>query len=251
MIKPQQNEVSLIAKTKSLLFETQNWVFRMLLRVEFLQKNKTQFEFVGNGYSGYWFPVNLLNSNGTIWGVGLGTDSSFEQILAQNGFLFYGFEPEASCYAISKEQFSKSSATIEQYGLWDKSGEFHYYGENISIVNIFNSEEQSREKIKIRSLWDVAEEKALISNPAPRILKLNIEGAEREILSRFSREPLSFEVIIFQAEFLFHLGFKRIIRKIQAYRELRNILSGLNQLGWKIRNLSRHQITLVNLNICE
>lgn len=235
-----------IKKVKSKIFEMQNSIFRVLLKIEFVQHGKKEFVFLGNSYSGYWFPTNMLDKKGTVWGVGLGRDSSFEKDLLQRGYKFFGFEPEMDCYMISRGQFDESLATIENYGLWDKSGEFHYTGENISIVNIFGLEEQSSEKLVIRSLWDVAEEKDLESNQEPRILKLNIEGAEREILMKLLREPLDFELIIFQAEFLFHIGFKKAIRKFNAYQELRTILKGMQFLGWEIANLSRHQITLIS-----
>ncbi len=234
-----------IKKVKSTIFEVQNLIFRFLLKVEFLQQNKREFVFLGNNYSGYWFPKKMLDQKGTIWGVGLGRDSSFEKALVQRGYKFFGFEPEMNCFMISQSQFKENLATIENYGLWDKSGEFHYTGENISIVNIFDLKEQSSEKLVIRSLWDVAKEKDLNSNLAPRILKLNIEGAEREILKRLIIEPLEFEVIIFQAEFLFHIGFKRLKKKIKAYRELREILEGFQSLNLMIADLSRHQITLI------
>ena len=248
----QQRETSLIIKLKSMLFEFQNSLFRFCIKLEFLREDKKEkYEFLGNSYSGYWFPTTLIDSRGTIWGVGLGRDSSFERILSQRGFEFFGFEPEVNCYMISKKQFEDTPAVLENYGLWDKSGEFHYTGENISIVNIFDLQDKSSEKLVIRSLWDVAEEKLLASHPTPRILKLNIEGAEREILLRFLKEPLDFEVIIFQAEFLFHIGFKKILRKIKAYQELRTVLGGLNLLGWEIRNLSRHQITLIKSKVSQ
>jgi FkbM family methyltransferase len=235
-----------INKVKSTIFELQNSIFRFLLKIEFLQQKNKEFVFLGNNYSGYWFPKKILDEKGTIWGVGLGRDSSFEKALVQRGYKFFGFEPELNCFMISQSQFKENLATIENYGLWDKSGEFHYTGENISIVNIFGIEEQSSEKLVIRSLWDVAKEKDLKSNLAPRILKLNIEGAEREILMNLLNEPLDFEVIIFQAEFLFHIGFKKVSRKLNAYKELRSILKGMQFLGWEVADISRHQITLVS-----
>ena len=79
----------------------------------------------------------------------------------------------------------------------------------------------------------------------PRILKLNIEGAEREILLKFIEEPLDFDVIIFQAQFLFHLGFKRVGKKVLAYKELLRILRTFKIESWKIAHFSRHQITLI------
>jgi len=230
---------------KSRAFEMQNSIFRRLLKCEFVKENKTKFTFLGNGYSGYWFPTNLLERRGTIWGVGLGRDSSFEKELLDRGYSFFGFEPELECYEISRKQFEGTEAVLENYGLWDKSGEFNYTGENISIVNIFDLEEESKEKLVIRSLWEIAEEKSLSKNNRPRVLKLNIEGAEREILLRFLKEPLDFDAIIFQAEFLFHIGFKKILRKIKAWNELRTILRHLDTRNWEISNFTRHQITLM------
>jgi len=203
-------------------------------------------KFLGNEYSGYRFPESLLEAKGSIWGVGLGYDSSFEYELTRLGYDFCGFEPEPNCYDTSVKQFEGTQAKIENYGLWDKSGSFEFTGENISIVNIFNLKERSHTKLDIRSLWSVAMEKKLINNHHPRVLKLNIEGAEREILLKFLEEPLEFDVIIFQAEFLFHVGFIRFLYKRKAYKDLVRILKGFQEMGWSIIDFSRHQITLLN-----
>jgi len=236
---------AIIKSCKSKLFEFQNQFFRKMLTSEFLENKNKELVYLGNSYSGYWIPKNLVDESGTIWGVGLGRDSSFEFQLLQKGYDFIGFEPEKDCFHQSLKQFKGTSAVIENYGLWDKSGSFAYTGENISIVNIFDLPVASKELLGIRSLWSVADEKGLKNIKKPRILKLNIEGAEREILKRLIIEPLEFEVIIFQAEFLFHLGFKRLKKKINAYRELREILTGFQNLNWNIADLQRHQITLV------
>jgi FkbM family methyltransferase len=227
------------------MFEAQNSVFRFLVKNRSKIKTPVEMVFLGNSYSGYWFPHFLLGSKGTIWGVGLGHDSSFEYELVSRGYDFFGFEPESNCFESSTRQFQNTNATLANYGLWDKSGHFHYSGRNVSIVNIFQLEKLSRDTLEIRSLWEVAEEKKIDDSEYPRILKLNIEGAEREILKKFIVEPLEFEVIIFQAEFLFHVGFKRIFKKIRAYRELSEVLSGFHQMQWEIVHLTRHQITLI------
>jgi len=237
----------ILRKFKIVLFELQNSIFRKAIAAQFLSNSKSEMLFLGNQYSGYWFPQKLVNSAGTIWGVGLGHDSSFELALVEHAFEFVGFEPERSCYIDSVNQFDGTTARIENYGLWDKPGTFSYTGKNISIVDIFKLGDYSKEKLEIRSLWDVASEKNLISTPQPRVLKMNIEGAEKEILKKFTTEPLPFDVIIFQAEFLFHIGFKRFREKWAAYKDLREILIGMRELGWIPIDISRHQITLLNL----
>ena len=245
MIDPFLHFNKVVIATKTSLVEIQNNIYRKILAREFLSVNQLEHRFIGNNYSGYHFPKALIESKGTIWGVGLGRDSSFEFDMIRQGYTFFGFEPETDCYQVSQNQFSGTEATLENYGLWDRTGSYSYTGENISIVNIFGLTQESEEKLDIRSLWDIALEKNLENNLKPRILKLNIEGAEREILLRFINDPLDFEVIIFQAEFLFHLGFKRIREKQKAYRELQLTLRNFLKIDWEICHLSRNQITLV------
>lgn len=237
-----------IREAKSTIFEIQNSIIRYLVKRQFPIKTEIEMEFLGNNYSGYWFPKFLTTQKGTIWGVGLGNDSTFELELLQRGYCFYGFEPEDKCYEASVKQFMNTSAVIEKYGLWDKTGKFKYTGENISIVNIFDLNENSEQELDIRSLWEVIEEKELDKCPQPRVLKMNIEGAEREILLKFIYQPLAFDVVIFQAEFLYHLGFIKIRRKVRAFRELTKILSGLSKLGLEVVDFSRHQITVMKVS---
>ena len=121
---------------------------------------------------------------------------------------------------------------------------YKYTGENISIVNIFKRQDFSDDYLEIRSLWKVAQDKELQNMPQPRILKMNIEGAEREILLRFIEEPIMFDVLIFQAEFLFHKSFFDFLGKIKAATELRLILKKLKEENWELIGFTRHQITL-------
>lgn len=227
---------------KQELFEYQNRFLQFLIYNK--AKSQQEFVFLGNAYSGYWFPSNLLESNGTIWGVGLGRDSSFELELVKRGYNLIGFEPEAECYEISLSQFNETNAVIENFGLWDKTGKYKYTGNNISIVNIFKYKDFSENHLEIRSLWEVATEKKLDLMSQPKILKMNIEGAEREILMRLIKEPLAFDVLIFQAEFVFHRSFFDIFNKIKAAVELKGILRHLERQGWKLIGFSRHQLTL-------
>jgi len=230
---------------KKLLFETQNALIRNYIKLKFLDKYEWQLERIGNEYSGYWYPANLLALNGTIWGVGLGLDSSFEKELLNRGYTVLGFEPEIRCYEVSCKQLKNPKSKIFNFGLWDKKGLFKYTGDNISIVDIFNKGEYRDSFLDIRSLWDVAQELSLELNERPRVLRMNIEGAEREILLRFIEEPLPFDVIIFQAEFLFHLSFKSIRNRIRAIKELERVLTEIRKSGWKLVGLNRNQITLV------
>lgn len=232
-------------KIKIWLFEFQNAGIRFLIQRKFLAKSEWEFERIGNEYSGYWFPTKYLDSKGTIWGIGLGLDSSFEVEMLRKGYKVLGFEPEKRCYEVSRQQLSSQNSTIFNFGLWDRNGQFKYTGDNISIVDIFNKGDYRDSYLDIRSLWEVAEELNLSSEKFPRVLRMNIEGAEREILLKLIDEPLSFDVIIFQAEFLFHLPFKSFRSRVKAINELKRILSEGEKNGWKMVAINRNQITLV------
>jgi FkbM family methyltransferase len=235
----------ILNKLKSQVYEFQNEIFRKVLKLAFARKSKFEMIRIGNDYSGYWFPKELLPLKGTIWGVGLGHDSTFEKEMSEMDWNILGFEPEYKCFQSSRAQLKSNNVMLYQFGLWDKKGSFKYSGDNISIVDIFQKRDFHPTKLEIRSLWEVSQELRLTEQIPPRVLRMNIEGAEREILRRMTSEILEFEIIIFQAEFLFHLPFKFQAQKIMALFELISVIRMLEKLGWDSIDLKRHQITLI------
>jgi FkbM family methyltransferase len=230
---------------KGFIFSLQNRFLINFATTNLTTKHLNQMKFLGNNYSGYWFPDNLINSRGTIWGVGLGFDSSFETYLEAKGFKVYGFEPELGAYAQATKEFEGTKSELFPWGLWDRAGKFESFGTSISIVNIFDNQRGNQDSLEIRNIHEAAEELELTNQSAPRVLKLNIEGAEREILLGLTVKPLNFEVIIFQAEFLFHLSFFKLRKKIIAARDLRRIIRGLKLNGYDLVDIHRHQLTFV------
>jgi hypothetical protein len=232
-------------KLKTTVFEFQNELFRKVLKLAFAHKKKYEMVRIGNDYSGYWFPYEILPLKGTIWGVGLGHDSTFEKDMSEKGWDILGFEPEYKCFQSSLAQLKSTNVVLYPFGLWDKKGQFGYTGDNISIVDVFQKGDFHPTKLDIRSLWDVSKDLNLSNQKQPRVLRMNIEGAEKEILRRMTLEILEFELIIFQAEFLFHLPFKFQMQRLKALVELLSILRVLGKLGWNSMDVKRHQITLV------
>jgi len=108
--------ISDLNRIKGLLYILVNNFMRFIIQLKF-HSNKLEFTYVGNSYSGYWFPEPLLNLRGTIYGIGLGLDSSFEQELVKRGYKFFGFEPENNSYFQSKRQFSDSKTEIYNFGI--------------------------------------------------------------------------------------------------------------------------------------
>ena len=76
---------------------------------------------------------------------------------------------------------------------------------------------------------------------------MNIEGAEKEILQKLISHPLPFEVIIFQAEFLFHLRVLKFCKRYQACINFWKILSDFEDLGWRVIDIHKNQITILQL----
>lgn len=229
---------------KGKIFRLQNDFLVFLATVSLFPKKHTLMSFVGNDYSGYWFPNEMINSVGTIWGVGLGMDSSFEHELGKQGYMVIGFEPDKTCFDAAKKEFSDIRSEIYPSGLWDKDGSFQSFGSSISLVNIFDNQESNKDLLSIRDIQAVARSLILENQKAPRVLKMNIEGAELEILKSLVQRPLNFEVIMFQAEFLLHLGFFKIIKKARACIELRAILKGLRGHGYELIHNYRNQFTM-------
>ena len=213
--------------------------------------NKLQFKYIGNSYSGYWFPEHLLNSRGTIYGIGLGLDSSFEQELVKKGYKFFGFEPEKESYLKSKQQFSDSKTEIYNFGIGTSDSYLYSRGSNYSIAKTYGHLPINKLLFQIRSLWSVCESLKLLESNEPRVLKMNIEGAEKEILEKFITNPLPFQIVMFQAEFLFHLRFYQFYRRSYEFNNLWNILKNFEKIGYKTVNISKNQITLYQLEKYE
>ena len=214
-----------------------------------ISKFDSPMKFLGNSYSGYWFPEKLIESEGTIWGVGLGMDSSFELELGERGWKVIGFEPDIICFQQAEEELRDINSQLFPYGLWDKNGVFESFGESISLVNIFENFSGNKDSLQIYNIHEIADSLQLDKQKYPRVLKMNIEGAEREVLHAMIENPLSFEIVLFQAEFLLHLGFFKIVKKIRATRELRTIIKGLISNNYKLIHSFRNQFTLISTQI--
>ena len=230
---------------KNSLFKFQNGILIKFATRNLASNSPIEMLFLGNNYSGYWFPEKLVHSRGTIWGVGLGFDSSFERELEARGFQILGFEPDQKSYSHAIKEFEGTNAKIFPWGLWDKDGTFESFGSSISIVNIFDSRDGNHDSLEIRDIYESASSMGLRTQNKPRVLKLNIEGAEREILLSLISKPLDFDVVIFQAEFLLHLGFLKFSKKLKAALELRRILQGLIFLDYRFIHFKKNQFTLI------
>ena len=236
-----------IQELKSKLFRFENDLLIKFATRGLISDFDSPMKFVGNSYSGYWFPEKHLNSEGTIWGVGLGMDSSFELELGERGWKVLGFEPDNICFQQAKEEFEDIDADIFPYGLWDRNGVFESFGESISLVNIFENFSGNNDSLQIRDIHQISKDLHLNKQKYPRVLKMNIEGAEREILLAIVERPLPFEFILFQAEFLLHLGFFKIFKKLRATNELRTIIKGLISNNYRLIHSFRNQFTLISI----
>jgi hypothetical protein len=230
---------------KSKIFSLQNLIHIRIATFNLSHFGSLNMQFVGNDYSGYWFPQDLIPSKGTIWGVGLGFDSSFESQMGISGYKILGFEPvlEASDYA--ERELAHVNGKIYPWGLWDRSGNYESFGDSVSIVNLFENVTGNNDSLEIRNIYEVAEVLDLKNQSVPRVLKLNIEGAEQEILLALVQSPLPFEIIIFQAEFLLHLSFLSARKKLAASLRLRKIISGLRMNGYQLIHIGRNQFTFM------
>jgi FkbM family methyltransferase len=232
---------------KGRLFRIQNDLLIYLATKGIVSNSNIPVIFIGNNYSGYWYPADLVSSQGTLWGVGLGMSSSFEVEMGAQGYKIYGFEPDKRFFEIAQDEFVGIDSEIFPYGLWDKEGRFDSFGNNISLVNIFDNSESNHDSLEIREIHHVANELNLVNQQSPRVLKMNIEGAERDILQSLIERPLPFEVLLFQAEFLLHLRFFKISKKFRATLELRKLLQGLLLADYQLIHVQTNQFTLISV----
>jgi FkbM family methyltransferase len=145
---------------------------------------QTALEFHGSEYGGWAVPLNFLDSRSTVVDVGLGEDISFSQSLIEKyDCVVHGFDPtpRAIEYVTTLNQ---KNFKLHPIGLAARSGkaEFHLPNNQDHVSGTIGTAKHTgirKLEVSLASLEDVLQ---LIGTNKPDLLKIDIEGAEYEVL---------------------------------------------------------------------
>lgn len=151
---------------------------------------------LGSSYGGWWIPETAATSGSTIISAGVGEDTSFDEELLARGCDVWALDPTPRAIAHVDRRRDANALPTDRFtflpiGLWSRDEVMRFYAPSDpshvshSILNLQGTGEWF--EAECWSLIHLVEE---IGVPAPTVLKLDIEGAELEVLRHLIGEAV-------------------------------------------------------------
>lgn len=199
---------------------------------------------LGSDYGGWWAPVNLLNlnlGNKCLVSAGLGFDVSFDKEMLSQGFFLIGLDPlkESIEYAQSILP-NECNFDLVPKGLWNSTGVKTFFPprntqhDSWSISNLQHTERELTKSFPVVSISDLLLQFPKITESSHAYLKMDIEGAELEVLSEVAQINFQFEVLAAEMDFLSLIPFCDLKQRITMIVEARKLLGKLRECGYQL-----------------
>lgn len=192
----------------------------------------------------YLLNGTYINKNSIVYSFGIGESISFEESLS-NKFNCKVFCYDPTSLAVNfmrKKSYNNNLIIFKNYGIWNKDEKVKFFRQNEydskgtggSITNLFKSETYDLlQCYKLKTLLDKN------SHNKIDILKLDIEGANLEVLKDIIRDKIYPKQIV--AEFEFSEDDKINLEEFNEWsRKLKELIVSFKSLGYKCYNLPRY-----------
>ena len=230
------------AKVKHWLVAIQNIIVAKIVSFSYLKNVSLDLTRLGTDYGGWFIPENILHAidkKRVLVSGGLGHDVSFDKILLENGFEIIGLDPLSECCDFARKELGDSkSVFIIEKGLWTNSGNIDFFPpknkthDSWSITNSQSALPQEAITFKVISLTDLIKEYPSIGNSDFSMLKLDIEGAESEIMKKLFTSDYKFDFVGIEMDFLSLIPFLAIKRRLRAIINARQNMKIFQSAGY-------------------
>jgi FkbM family methyltransferase len=234
-----------VLRIKHLLVAIQNWITIKISIFGFNSKpNKVELVRLGSDYGGWWLP-SAATSNSHVDRVaisaGLGFDVSFDKSLLEFGFTVIGLDPLADCVAHANSKLAEFRRfTSLEKGLWKTTGVQSFFPpknlehDSWSATNIQHSSESMTKKFEVISLNDLFVMYPQLEKCDYRILKMDIEGSELEVMKSLVTIQYRFDFIAIEIDFLSLIPFLKFGHRILMIKEARSLLRSFQAAGYQL-----------------
>lgn len=183
---------------------------------------KCKSRWYGNAYGGFNVCPEFLTEKSIVYSFGIGEDISFDMaIIAKHNCQVYGFDPTPKTINWINGQHLDSKFTFQAYGISDKSGFVDFFlpvnHEHVSGSLIAQKAVDTTRKVSVemKSIEDILAE---LNHTHIDILKMDIEGAEYQVIEHILEAKISITQILI--EFHDRLFDDGEMRTKQAIRKL-------------------------------
>jgi FkbM family methyltransferase len=233
------------SRLKRILVSAQRQTSIFIIKVGFNRKGGLVRHLrLGTDYGGWWVPEVFLNQENRklLISAGLGHDVSFEKEMLNFGFEVVGLDPLPECIEYARVELSNyKKLSLVNKGLWISSGKVDFYSppsKNSDAYSITNSHfNESAEILQFEVISLVHLQEQLRDAPIDEyelvVLKLDIEGAEIQILSDyFSDVRKIFDFVAIELDSVSLIPFWKFGERFAAIHLARKFMKQLSSLGY-------------------
>lgn len=222
-----------------------NLLARSLLKFTVPKTPRDDLQKFGSGYGGWVIPTSLLSPSSICYCVGVGEDISFDMALIETFKTpVFAFDPtpRALRYVQAKAGDVPNYHFLD-VGVWSEDRLMRFYKPrdqnhvSYSVVNLQNTSDFI--EANFRSLPSLMAE---LGHNRIDLLKLDVEGAEYEILKHILQEGLQIEILC--VEFDVFTSTQMVTQILRASQMLRKLRRG----GYTVVNADGWNYTLVRDN---
>jgi FkbM family methyltransferase len=232
---------------KSALVRTQNLVVISVLERNFLSRETpVPCTRLGSAYGGWYLPsvtLGLSERKRLVISAGLGFDITFDVEMLKIGYDILALDPYPPAYQYAMSQFLAFGERVQVFelGLSTLNGSQTFFApgnpdhDSWSSANVQSTQHLHTEKFRVTTIDGLFEKSGLKrADFEIVILKMDIEGAEEEILFDIQNQNLVPDVIAAELDFLSLIPFFAIRRRIKKIKKSFQILRRLESEGYRL-----------------
>jgi FkbM family methyltransferase len=227
---------SILALAHRLVFFQNFLTIKLVLIGNSKHLGKLDLVRVGTSYGGWFIPENSNHNYGTwvVVSAGLGYDTSFDLEMIKKGCYLIGLDPLSECCEIATSQLTdQGDFKILNRGLASWAGSQVFYAPKVSghdSYSTINAQEVSNPDaitFPVTSLESLFLNSQELENAKFKILKMDIEGAELDILTSSLNFVNRFDFLAVEMDALSLIPFFSVVTRFRRITLARKILTEL------------------------
>lgn len=206
-----------------------------------VQRADVPCELLGTEYGGHTLATAGLHTGSVVYSFGVGEDVSFDVALIQRfGSIVHAFDPTPRSIAWVEAQTLPPQFVMHGYGIADRDGTLRFSPPtnpaHISHTLLERSETAGAAiEVPVKRLGTIMAE---LGHQRLDVLKMDVEGAEYDVLADFLVQPIQIDQILVE----FHHQFKSV-----GAQKTRDAVARLNQAGYQVFAVSPsgHEVSFI------
>jgi FkbM family methyltransferase len=195
---------------------------------------------LGTSYGGWFIPTNVpdVKQNLVVVSAGLGHDTSFDLEMIKKGWYLIGLDPLSECCDIANKNLKQQgNFEILNRGLASWTGDQIFYEPKVyghdsySTINVQQVLSPVAVSFPVISLEDLFAQSNNLKDADFRVMKMDIEGAELDLLLTSMEQINRFDFLAVEMDFLSLIPFSSSITRLKRIYVARKILANLENTG--------------------